>query len=76
MVSDGKDGSLPNHRDVNGSHPESKLELFGFDSLVNILGLKRYGVKDQIFIYIIVWMKDLSNHLTQYTCIILVRDYF
>lgn len=27
---------------VNGHQKESKLELFGFDSLVNILGLKRY----------------------------------
>lgn len=26
----------------NGGRGESKLELFGFDSLVNILGLKRY----------------------------------
>lgn len=25
-----------------GPQKESKLELFGFDSLVNILGLKRY----------------------------------
>ncbi|KAL3631580.1 Protein ccc1 [Castilleja foliolosa] len=37
MGSEGSDGSLPNH--VNGQ-TESKLELFGFDSLVNILGLK------------------------------------
>ena len=50
MASNGDDG---NHRDINGSHPESKLELFGFDSLVNILGLKRYDVEDQIFVYII-----------------------
>lgn len=34
--------SLPNHEVANGSQSESKLELFGFDSLVNILGLKRY----------------------------------
>ncbi|XP_015066751.1 cation-chloride cotransporter 1 isoform X1 [Solanum pennellii] len=33
------DGSMPNHS-VNGPQRESKLELFGFDSLVNILGLK------------------------------------
>ncbi|KAK6796334.1 hypothetical protein RDI58_004035 [Solanum bulbocastanum] len=33
------EGSMPNHS-VNGSQRESKLELFGFDSLVNILGLK------------------------------------
>ncbi|WOH12086.1 hypothetical protein DCAR_0831585 [Daucus carota subsp. sativus] len=32
--------SLPNHEVANGSQSESKLELFGFDSLVNILGLK------------------------------------
>ncbi|EPS64846.1 hypothetical protein M569_09934, partial [Genlisea aurea] len=34
------DESLPNHGGINGSSIESKLELFGFDSLVNILGLK------------------------------------
>ncbi|KAK6932092.1 Amino acid permease/ SLC12A domain [Dillenia turbinata] len=34
------EGSAPTHTGVNGSHRESKLELFGFDSLVNILGLK------------------------------------
>lgn len=28
--------------EANGPQRESKLELFGFDSLVNILGLKRY----------------------------------
>nr|XP_025884966.1 cation-chloride cotransporter 1 isoform X2 [Solanum lycopersicum] len=33
------EGSMPNHS-VNGPQRESKLELFGFDSLVNILGLK------------------------------------
>lgn len=31
-----------NGRSSNGSQGDSKLELFGFDSLVNILGLKRY----------------------------------
>lgn len=41
MLSEGRDGSVPNHEDVNGSQTESKLELFGFDSLVNILGLRR-----------------------------------
>ncbi|KAA8519391.1 hypothetical protein F0562_013647 [Nyssa sinensis] len=40
MGSDAIEGSLPTHGGVNGSHRESKLELFGFDSLVNILGLK------------------------------------
>ncbi|XP_059668408.1 cation-chloride cotransporter 1 [Cornus florida] len=39
MSSDAREGSLPTHG-VNGSQRESKLELFGFDSLVNILGLK------------------------------------
>lgn len=34
------EGSLPTHGVANGAHEESKLELFGFDSLVNILGLK------------------------------------
>ncbi|KAL8507353.1 hypothetical protein ACS0TY_018048 [Phlomoides rotata] len=38
--SEGRDASLPNHGGVNGTQNESKLELFGFDSLVNILGLK------------------------------------
>lgn len=33
-------GSLPVHEQANGPSGESKLELFGFDSLVNILGLK------------------------------------
>ncbi|KAK1378378.1 Cation-chloride cotransporter 1 [Heracleum sosnowskyi] len=32
--------SLPTHGVANSSQSESKLELFGFDSLVNILGLK------------------------------------
>ncbi|XP_047311782.1 cation-chloride cotransporter 1-like [Impatiens glandulifera] len=36
----GADGRLPTHVSVNGPERESKLELFGFDSLVNILGLK------------------------------------
>ncbi|KAK3020242.1 hypothetical protein RJ639_045478 [Escallonia herrerae] len=40
MESDERQGSLPTHVGVNGSERESKLELFGFDSLVNILGLK------------------------------------
>ncbi|CAA0827572.1 Cation-chloride cotransporter 1 [Striga hermonthica] len=38
--SEGSDGRVPNHESVNGSQTDSKLELFGFDSLVNILGLK------------------------------------
>ncbi|XP_059288857.1 cation-chloride cotransporter 1-like isoform X1 [Lycium ferocissimum] len=39
MASDEREESLPNHS-TNGPQRESKLELFGFDSLVNILGLK------------------------------------
>lgn len=35
-----KEGSLPTHVQANGTQGESKLELFGFDSLVNILGLR------------------------------------
>lgn len=42
MTSEEGEGSLPTHEGVNGSQTDSKLELFGFDSLVNILGLKRY----------------------------------
>ncbi|KAH7837874.1 hypothetical protein Vadar_019157 [Vaccinium darrowii] len=38
--SDSSEGSLPTHIGANGPQRESKLELFGFDSLVNILGLK------------------------------------
>ncbi|XP_010275768.1 PREDICTED: cation-chloride cotransporter 1-like isoform X1 [Nelumbo nucifera] len=40
MESDAREESSPTHTEVNGSLSESKLELFGFDSLVNILGLK------------------------------------
>lgn len=40
MASEERDESLSNHSS-NGPQRESKLELFGFDSLVNILGLKR-----------------------------------
>ncbi|XP_019169589.1 PREDICTED: cation-chloride cotransporter 1-like isoform X1 [Ipomoea nil] len=39
-ASEGSEGSIHNHVGVNGPQTESKLELFGFDSLVNILGLK------------------------------------
>ncbi|XP_041024126.1 cation-chloride cotransporter 1-like [Juglans microcarpa x Juglans regia] len=35
-----KEGSLPTHKQANGPQGDSKLELFGFDSLVNILGLR------------------------------------
>lgn len=41
-ASEGSEGPIHNHVGVNGPQTESKLELFGFDSLVNILGLKRY----------------------------------
>ncbi|KNA12276.1 hypothetical protein SOVF_127480 [Spinacia oleracea] len=37
---DGSESSSARHADVNGIQRESKLELFGFDSLVNILGLR------------------------------------
>ncbi|KAH9619527.1 hypothetical protein KSS87_019668 [Heliosperma pusillum] len=39
-LSGGSDADV-NNADVNGIRTESKLELFGFDSLVNILGLRR-----------------------------------
>ncbi|PNY08287.1 cation-chloride cotransporter 1-like protein [Trifolium pratense] len=38
--SDAKDGNSLHQPQPNGPQQESKLELFGFDSLVNILGLK------------------------------------
>ncbi|XP_022748731.1 cation-chloride cotransporter 1 isoform X3 [Durio zibethinus] len=40
LDSEGREGSVPDNDGVNGLHREHKLELFGFDSLVNILGLK------------------------------------
>ncbi|KAF5752707.1 cation-chloride cotransporter 1 [Tripterygium wilfordii] len=40
MDPDAREGSAPPNAGANGLHRESKLELFGFDSLVNILGLK------------------------------------
>ncbi|GMY38051.1 cation-chloride cotransporter 1 [Fagus crenata] len=40
MGDDTREGSLPIHEQANGASGESRLELFGFDSLVNILGLK------------------------------------
>lgn len=41
--SDAKEENPSHENQPNGSlQQESKLELFGFDSLVNILGLKRY----------------------------------
>jgi len=39
-----------NDNSTNGSEREHKLELFGFDSLVNILGLKRYHTITTYFI--------------------------
>lgn len=39
-TANGKEGSSQVHGGPEGSQRESKLELFGFDSLVNILGLK------------------------------------
>ena len=41
---DGKEGNSLTLVEINGPQGESKLEFFGFDSLVNILGLKRYSV--------------------------------
>uniref|UniRef100_A0A2N9IMF7 Amino acid permease/ SLC12A domain-containing protein n=1 Tax=Fagus sylvatica TaxID=28930 RepID=A0A2N9IMF7_FAGSY len=40
MGANTREGSLPIHEQANGASGESRLELFGFDSLVNILGLK------------------------------------
>lgn len=40
--SDAKEGKSSHPPQPNGPQQDSKLELFGFDSLVNILGLKRY----------------------------------
>ncbi|XP_057520622.1 cation-chloride cotransporter 1 isoform X1 [Amaranthus tricolor] len=40
MKPDGSASSSALHIEVNGIERESKLELFGFDSLVNILGLR------------------------------------
>ncbi|XP_021654577.1 cation-chloride cotransporter 1 isoform X2 [Hevea brasiliensis] len=40
MHSDASQGGIPANGSVNTSEGEHKLELFGFDSLVNILGLK------------------------------------
>ncbi|XP_040964275.1 cation-chloride cotransporter 1 isoform X2 [Gossypium raimondii] len=40
LDSDGREGSNPENGGANGPYQEHKLELFGFDSLVSILGLK------------------------------------
>lgn len=42
MSSNREEQYSPTRTQANGPHRDSKLELFGFDSLVNILGLKRY----------------------------------
>lgn len=42
IVSNVIEGTSHGHDEPNDTRRESKLELFGFDSLVNILGLKRY----------------------------------
>lgn len=47
IASEEREGSLPTHTRANGDQKDSKLELFGFDSLVNILGLKSM-TEDQI----------------------------
>lgn len=38
------EGPSNGHDELNNSQRESKLELFGFDSLVNKLGLKRFVI--------------------------------
>lgn len=43
--------SSDSHGASNGSQNESKLELFGFDSLVNILGLKRYQASTLYYVF-------------------------
>ncbi|GAV82100.1 AA_permease domain-containing protein [Cephalotus follicularis] len=40
MRSDAIEGPLPDNTEINGPQTEHRLELFGFDSLVSILGLK------------------------------------
>lgn len=42
-----------NGNDGNGVQKESKLELFGFDSLVNILGLRRYNMPPLVLLVIV-----------------------
>ena len=50
-TANGMEGSSHTRGRPYGSQNESKLELFGFDSLVNILGLKRY-VKRILYFFI------------------------
>lgn len=56
--------SLPTHEVANSSQAESKLELFGFDSLVNILGLKRYECLDFSFTYTFGQAYEIRNLFT------------
>lgn len=70
MKADGSESSSASHADVNGIHRESKLELFGFDSLVNILGLRRYN--QCVFLcYLfkfIFWNEIFLSLYLHYTC--------
>lgn len=50
MKPDGSASSSALHIEVNGIERESKLELFGFDSLVNILGLRRYNLPPFVYL--------------------------
>lgn len=50
---DEKKGKSPTRIEVNGPQRDSKLEFFGFDSLVNILGLKRYTVFSMYVIHVV-----------------------
>ena len=50
-TANGMEDSSHTHGRTDGSQRESKLELFGFDSLVNILGLKRH-VKRILYFFI------------------------
>ena len=63
LDSDGREGSTPDNGGANGPHREHKLELFGFDSLVNILGLKRYVVWFSLMLILACfaqWLEDVS----------------
>lgn len=58
---EGSEGSIHNHVGVNGPQTESKLELFGFDSLVNILGLKRYKMNYLLLILFVTILFHLFS---------------
>lgn len=60
--------SLPTREVSNSSHSESKLELFGFDSLVNILGLKRYECPDFSFTYKPMSLTEITGTRSLFTC--------